>query len=230
MFRTIVCGAALILVPFLGLSLNAAAAPACDDAECQTATKSKPLNIMQFMREQAASTRTATPRQSGTARPRQGKVQPVAHKAISVAHAQRPARRAFAARPEPAGLPTDAAASYAAQQPPVQVVAGDEFNDIDRAAPTTATSDETTGAASAAEPNVQLVDTGEFNDIDRKAEERLRLSALARIADERASAGQAKVAQPNVAQTNVSWLQWIWSAMGSTFAALATAAHHLVGV
>src|SRR6059058_1210463 len=116
MFRTIVCCAVLILVPFLGLSLNAVAAPACDDAGCQTATKSKPLNIMQFMREQAASTRTATPRQGGTAKLRQSKVQPVARKALPVAHVQRPARRAVAARAKPAGMPTEAAASYAAQQ------------------------------------------------------------------------------------------------------------------
>src|SRR6185436_6632734 len=155
MFRSIVCCAALIVVPVLGLSLNAAAAPACDDAECQTATKPKPLNIMQFMREQAASTRRATPRQSGAARPRQSKVQPVAPKVRSVAHVQRPARRAVAARPEPAGLPNEASASYAEQQPPVQVVASDELNDIDRAAPATAAPDQTTGAASAAEPSAQ---------------------------------------------------------------------------
>src|SRR5712671_1184939 len=143
MFRTIVCCAALILVPLLGLSLNAVAAPGCDEAECQTAAKSKPLNIMQFMREQAASTRAATPRQSGTATPRQSKLQPVAHKVPPVAHVQRPARRAVAARPKPTGLPTDAAVSYAAQQPTVQVVASDEFNDIDRAAPATAAPAET---------------------------------------------------------------------------------------
>jgi len=225
MFRTIVCCAALILVPFLGLSLNAAAAPVCDDAECQTATKPKPLNIMQFMREQAASTRVAAPRQAGTAKPRQSKLQPVAHKALPVAHAQRPARRAVAARPEPAGLPTEAAASYAAQQPTVQVVASDELNDIDRAAPATATPEQTTGAASAADPNVQLAGTEEFNDIDRKAEDRPLLSAAARIADAHASA-----AQTNVAQTGVSWVQWIWSAVASTFAAMASAAHHLVGL
>ena len=177
------------------------------------------------MREQAASTRTATPRQSGTAKPRESKVQPVAQKAISVAHVQRPARRAVAARPKPTGLPTDAAASYAAQQPTVQVVASDEFNDIDRAAPATATSEETTGAASAAEPNVQLVDTKGFNDIDRKAEDRLPLSAAARIADAHTSAGQTNIPQPSV-----SWVQWTWSAVRSTFAALATAAHQLVGL
>jgi len=187
MFRTIVCCAILSL----GLSLNAIAAPVCDDAECQTTTKAKPLNIMQFMREQAASTRVATSRQSGTTKPRQSKAQSVAHKAPSVAHGQRPARRAVAAGPKPSGLPTEAATSYAAQQPPVQVVASDELNDI-----------------------------------DRKAEELLRQSALARMADAEAN---TKVAQPSAAQTNVSWLRWIWSGVANTFAALATAAHHLVG-
>jgi hypothetical protein len=107
----------------------------------------------------------------------------------------------------------------------VQVVASDELNDIDRAAPAAGTSDETTGAASAADPNVQLVATEEFNDIDRKAEELLRLSALARIAEAQASAQQASTPQPTV-----SWLQWIWSAVAGTFAALATAAHQLVGL
>jgi hypothetical protein len=225
MFRIIVCCAALTL----GLSLNAIAAPVCDDAECQTTTKAKPLNIMQFMREQAASTRVAASRQSGTTKLRQSKAQSVARKAPSVAHGQRPARRAVAAGPKPSGLPTEAATSYAAQQPPVQVVASDELNDIDRAAPTpaTATSDETTGAASAAEPSVQLVGIAEFNDIDRKAEELLRQSALARMADAEAN---TKVAQPSAAQTNVSWLRWIWSGVTNTFAALATAAHQLVGV
>ena len=226
MFRSIVCCAALIVVPVLGLSLNAAAAPACDDAECQTATKPKPLNIMQFMREQAASTRRATPRQSGAAKPRQSKVQSVAHKALPVAQGQRPARRAVAARPKPDGMPTEAAASYAAQQPAVQVVASDELNDIDRAAAPTATSAQTTGAANAAEPNAPFVDAREFNDIDRKAEELLRQSALARMADAEAN---TKVAQPSAAQTNVSWLRWIWSGVANTFAALAAAAHHLVG-
>ena len=101
----------------------------------------------------------------------------------------------------------------------MQVVASDEFNDIDRAAAATVPAAETTGAAIAAEPKVQLVDTEAFNDIDRKAADRPPLSATARIADAHAS-GQA----------SVSWLQWIWSAVGSTFAALATAVHQLIGL
>jgi hypothetical protein len=210
MFRTIVCSAAL----GLALSLNAVAAPACDDADCQTAAKSKPLDIMKFMREQAASTRTAT------AKPRQSKVQPAA-KVPPVAHAQRPARRAVAARRKPADMPVAAAASYATQEPRVQIVASEEFNDIDRAAPETAAAAETTGAAVPTGPNMQLVDNGAFNDIDRKVEDRPPVPAAARVADAHASAGQAN---------NVSWLASIWSALGNIFTALATAVHQLVGL
>jgi hypothetical protein len=201
MLRTIVCCAALVLA----LGQNAVAAPACDDTECQAATTSKPLNIMQFMREQAASTRPP--------KPRQARVQPVAH-------AQRPAHRVVAARPKPAAMPVEAASSYASQEPKVQIVASDELNDIDRAAVATLPSAETTGGAIAAESNVQLVDTEAFNDIDRKAEGSQQLSAAARIADAHAASSQG----------GVSWLQWIWSAVGGTFAALATAVHQLIGL
>src|SRR5579862_8104487 len=107
MFRTIVCCTALIMALILALSLNATAAPACDGAECQTVTQSKPLDIMKFMREQAASTRKTEPRQRKV---QQRKVQPVAH-------VQRPVRRAVAARAKPAELPIEAATSYASQQP-----------------------------------------------------------------------------------------------------------------
>ena len=222
MFRAAVCCVALSLVALLGPSRNAAAAPACDGDGGQTAAPAKPLDIMKFMREQAASTRTASTR---TAKPRQRKAEPVAQ-------APRPARRAAAARSKPAGLPVEAAASYAAQQPTVQIVASDEFNDIDRAAAATAAPAETTGAAIAAGPNVQLVDTEEFNAIDRKAEARLALSATTRIADAHASTGQPS-APPGVSPSvspSVSWLQRIWSAVAGTFAALATAVHQLVGL
>src|SRR5437870_5589690 len=117
MFRLIACCAALVL----GLSLNAVAAPACDDDGCQTGTASKPLDIMKFMKEQAASTRAGSTR---AAKPQQSK-------APAVAHAPRPVRRAVAARRKPAGMPVQAAASFATQEPRVQIVASDEFNDID---------------------------------------------------------------------------------------------------
>jgi hypothetical protein len=128
----------------------------------------------------------------------------------------RTARRAVAARSKPAGLPVEAAASYATQEPRVQIVDSDELNDIDRAAP--AAPAETTGAAITAEPNVQLVDNGEFNDIDRKAENRMPVSAAMRIADAHAS----------TTQPSVSRLQWIGYAVGNIFVALATAVHQLL--
>ena len=199
MFRVIACCAALVL----GLGANAVAA-----------SESKPLDIMKFMKEQAANTRPASPR---AAKPQQSK-------APAVAQAPRPAHRAVAARAKPARLPIEAAASYATQEPRVQIVAGDELNDIDRAAPEAAAPAETTGSAVATAPNVQLVDNGAFNDIDRKAEDRLPVSTAMRIAAAHASAPQSSV------PPTMSWWQWIGSALANIFMALAAAVHHLTGV
>ena len=166
---------------------------------------------MQFMREQAASTRKAGSR-------------PVASR--PVAKVQRPAYRTIAARPKPAKLPAEAAASFASQPDvrvsDVQVVASDEFNAIDRAA--AAAPAETIGTAVPTGPDVRLVDAEEFNDIDRKADDgKLRLA-------ESMPKQMSKQTQVHVEQANVSWLRWIWSALGSTFAALATAMHQLIGL
>jgi hypothetical protein len=222
MLRSTACCAApaLVLVLVLGLtsSLSAAAAPACDGTECRTPANGKPLNIMQFMREQAASARKAEPRPV-TSRP--------------VAKVQHPAHRTIAARPKPAKLPVEAAASFASQPESdaqvsdvqvsdVQVVASDEFNGIDRAA--AAASAETVGTAAPTGPDVQLVDAEEFNDIDRKADDgKLRLA-------DATTKKMPEQTQVHVEQANVSWLRWIWSALGSTFAALATAMHQLIGL
>ena len=210
-FHTIACGVALGLGLLSGV--DASAAPDCDGAECRKAAPAKPLNIMQFMREQAASTRVAEPRRA-TAR--------------AGAKVDRPARRAVAAQTKPANrplpLPIAASASFASQPAQdtqaqrVQVVASDELNAIDRA--TGPTPAETMGAAIADGTAVQMVDGEEFNDIDRKAENSPPLSTDAMP--------QQKAPAPNE-QTNSSWLQWIWSAVGSTFTALATAVHHLIG-
>jgi hypothetical protein len=207
MLRILICCTAVVL----GSSLNVAAAPACDDEGCQTAAKVKPLDIMQFMREQAASTRKAAPRPA--------KARPIAHSQ------QRPPRRAIAARPKPAELPIEASTSFASQPKPagstptVQVVDSDELNAIDRAG--TAAPAETVGAPMAPEHNVQLVDAEEFNDLDRQAGDRPTPSAeIAAIANAQAGGGKS----------STSWLQWIWSAVGSTFTALAAAVHQLVGL
>ena len=213
MLRSITCCAVPALILVLPSSLSASAAPACDGTECRTPANGKPLNIMQFMREQAASTRKAEPR-------------PVASR--PVAKVQRPTHRTIAARPKPAKLPAEAAASFAAQPASdvqvsdVQIVASDEFNAIDRAA--AAAPLETVGAAMSTGPDVRLVDAEEFNDIDRKADDgKLRLA-------EPMPKQMTKQPQMHVEQANVSWLRWIWSALGSTFAALATAMHQLIGL
>ena len=201
--RTIVGFTAL----FLGLSLglNVAAAAPCDDGECRTAPKAKPLDIMQFMREQAASTRVA-------AKPRHGNV-------AATAKVQRPARRTIAARPKPTQLPSAASASFASQpEPAVQVTPSDVFNTIEGAAPAPV---EAVGAAIAAEPNVQLVDAQELNDIDRKASDQSPLTSDGgRVAEEHPSDGSAQA----------SWPRRIWWALGNLFGALATAAHQLTGL
>jgi hypothetical protein len=188
-------------------SLGASAAPTCDGAECPPAPR-KPLNIMQFMREQAASTRV------GEVQHR--KSRPASKAKSSAAKAQRSAHSTIAATPKPATLPAEAATSFASQpRSDVQVVGSGELNPADVAAvPAPAETAATPGQ------DVQLVDAAEFNDIDRKAVD----SATAVTEPARAQPAE------HADQTHVSWLRRIWSALGYTFAALATAAHRLIGL
>ena len=203
MIRAIAGCAALVLG--LLLSPNVSAAAVCEDAGCRATAKTKPLNIMQFMREQAASTRVAEPRHRSTR---------------ATEKVQRAPRRAITARRKPVPIPVEAAASFASRPAPnVQDVASDEQNAIDGIAD--AAPAETTGAAIASGPDVQLVAAAEFNNIDRKADNGPPLSANTVRGDD---------AQTHSEQANASWLKWIWSAMGSTFAALATAVHQLIRV
>jgi hypothetical protein len=101
----------------------------------------------------------------------------------------------------PDQLPVEAAAAFASQSnPQVQVVSFDEVNSIDRIAD--AVPAETVGAAISGDQNVQLIAAQDVNDIDRKA------------------AG---------GRTHISWLQRIWSALGSALDALAAATRQLIG-
>jgi hypothetical protein len=209
MFRRTL-GTAVVLIGLL-VSPSVYAAADCEGTECRATERVKPLDIMQFMREQAASTRVVKPRQRNIR---------------TTIKAQRPAPRATVARRKPAPLPAQAASSFASgpehtEQANVEVFTGDQHNALDRTAD--AVPIETVGASIATGPNVQLVDAEEFNDIDRKADDRPMLLATAdsvtKLHGERANAS---------GQANVSWLQWIWSALGSTFAALATAVQQLI--
>jgi hypothetical protein len=212
MFRAI-AGCTALAVGLL-LSLNLPATSACNGTGCPTAA-GKPLNIMQFMREQAASTRVHE------TQPHHGKTQAKA----KVTHRS---HRTVAARPKPSlmpsPMPAEAAESFASrpqQQAPanVGVVTSDDANVPDRAA--YGAPAETMGAAVAIGPAVQLVDAQEFNDIDRKADD--SAPVLSSVAG-----GDAVQTDSN--QANTSWLHWLWSALAGTFAALATAVRQLVHI
>ena len=196
------------------------AALACEGADCAapgSAAKVKPLDIMQFMREQAASTR------AGERRHHAAKTVPAKHKQAT--------RRTAAANsaPDPAPLASDAAASFAShsvasQDPlPVPVLAREEFNTIDSSA--AAPSPETTGGPAGNDPNVQVVAAAEFNEIDRKADEASPFPTVeVPVAAEAAKPDAAR------APTTASWLQWLWSAVTGTFTALAAAVRQLIHV
>ena len=210
LFRAIICCTALVLG--LLFSLNASsAAPACDGADCPPPAKTKPLNIMQFMREQAASTRVANP--SVKIRSQPGAAKQAKHPTAAAATAQRnPSRRP---------VKTVAAAPAA---PQVQVVDDNELNTIDRAAGA-APPPETVGAAIPVENSVRFVDADEFNSIDRKADE----GALLAMAAARNSDEAIRSDTPGAPQTKVSWLSWMWSGFANIFVALSVAVHNLIG-
>ena len=210
-----IAGRAAVALGLL-LSLSLSAAPACNGAGC---ANGKPLDILQFMREQAASTR------SGEAKHARGKSRhskPQAKAAAKHGDDRTTAARA-AAWPKPAPMPAEAAASFASrpEQPAqqVEVVRSGEPNAIDRTAD--AAPAETVGAAVASGPIVQLVDAAEFNDIDRKADDGPPLSVQAAQRDDNETKAE---------QADSSWLQWLWSALTSTMAALATAVHQLIRI
>ena len=209
MFRTTLCCAALAMGLLIGLS--EAAPAACEGNGCS----SKPLNIMQFMREQAASTRVRQPSASSrVAKPRPSYSQ-------ATAKAPRPPHRAIAARKR--SVPVPAENATAAASPPQQdtqpLAMSAPYNPFDR--PAGAAPAETTGAAVASGPEVQLVNAEDINDIDLKAE-----STPAPSSNPLPVAGSPTHSE----QAGVSWLRRIWSALGSTFTALATAVHQLVRV
>jgi len=193
------------------------AAPACDGAECAP-VNNKPLNIMQFMREQAASTRV------GETQPRKNRVTSKAKAHASGTKAKSAAAKkppAVVASPKSVGLPAEAATSFASQPSPATQVAGSgELGPADLAATPAPLPSETTEGPLTTGPDVQLVAADEFNDIDRKAGD-----SMAQAIEQ-----TPEPAPAHVDQAKVSWLRWMWSALGNTFAALAAAAHHLIGL
>ena len=202
MFRTTLCCTALAWA-----CSSVSAKPRLRPAKA-TDAGSKPLNIMQFMREQAASTRVAKARPSYTQ---------------ATAKAPRAPHRAIAARKKSVPVQVEAATAVASQpeQDTQQPAMGTPYNPFDR--PADAAPAETTGAAVASGPEVQLVNAEDINDIDRKAEAPPALSSNLAHAP-------VNVGQTQSEQASVSWLQSDLVCVGKRFAALATAVHQLVGV
>ena len=163
----------------------------------------KPLDIRQFMREQAASTRAAEPRKP----PATAKVRhPAPHRAVAAKDTAKDTAK-NTAKPKVAAAPTpmlpEAAAAFAAPAP-----AASPFPPAPQA--------ETVGSAVSTGPNVQLVDASEVNDIDRRAEAAPPLAAAS--------------APAPAAPASTSWLSAIWSALGNLFGALVAAVHQLIRV
>jgi hypothetical protein len=206
LFRAILCCAALILALLFGLKAGATPADA----------GGKPLDLMQFMREQAASTRKAEAARHATAKRRRA-AERAHRKPRAVAAKPKEKEQAVAAKPQPPAvlpmpMPREAAASFAAQPPPeVEVVASDEINSIDLAGE--AASPETVGAPpAAAEPPVEVAAAGALDALDRDS-----------------SAAAPAASSPPVVEAEASWMQWLWSAVSGAFAALAAAVRQLIG-
>jgi len=215
-FRRIASCAAVILGLVLGSGFGLAVAPAgtCEGNDCRTISKakppSKPLDLTRFMRHATAK---STARTTYLARSQNAGRR-------WVARAQRHKHQRDAARPEPAALPNEAAAAFASQpEAQVQVVASDQFNEIDRDA--AAAPVETTAIATVAENAVQWVDAAEFNDIDRKAD-------AARPASLDTPA-HGLDAQARSDHAGASWMQRLWTVVQSALLTIVMALRQLIG-
>ena len=211
MIRTLI--AALCFLAVLNVP-----ASACEGSEC--AATNKPMNILQFMRQQAASTRILNPlpkkgsRVVGNTRPRnsdsliaransartalRGPIPAVTKRAIRAAN-KKPVfhSRSLLARRTFDKVPV-AASSFAAQEPFVQVVTSDEANAIDLAggfADASASKDQTA---------LQLVSQA-FDEIDRKNDGSLTVEDL-----------HAAGKRAQVKQSGLSWLQQVWLTISET--------------
>jgi len=220
MVRATMRAAALLFGLSVGLGF-ATGASACEGTQCEA--HGKPLDLKSFMREQAASTRTheavrATHSKTGHAPSRRtSQTQRTTRHAVA-AHRHHKTARVAAAAPPP---------KPPVEETNVRVVAADELNDIDRAAPP-APQPETQGFA-VTEQNTPAnsadmhgaVDNA-FSDIDRRAAELSR--AMAQVATTQAA--EAVTARPEPAARS-PWLQWLWSAIGASFVVAAGVARYL---
>jgi hypothetical protein len=207
----------IVTVCLLG-ALNVAAS-ACDWSDC-TAT-AKPMNIRQFMHQQAASTRAlnplpkaasravrntyspkgaaVTPRRANSVRAALRQPLPAVHKRpIQLVNKAIFHSRSLLARRKSNEVPPVASA-FAAQEQLVEVVTSDETNAIDRAAGLSEALNSKDQTA------LQLVSQA-FDEIDRKNEGSLTVDDL------QAASQRAQVKEP----PHSTWLQQMWMMITGT--------------
>ena len=135
MARAIICCAALILGLLAMLGATAQSAGVCNGPGCRAVEKSRPLDLMAFMRGGGKTAGKTTAAKTG--KHRHGVSRPAPRPAPDKAPDTAPdVVPDLATLPQPRALPTAAAAAYAAHaEDTVQVVTSDQLNTIDLAMP-----------------------------------------------------------------------------------------------
>jgi hypothetical protein len=241
MVRALICCAALILGLLATLGATAQSAGVCNGPGCRPVEKSRPLDLMAFMRGGAQTSAKATAK-TGTAKsgkPRHG----TSRHGPAPRHApdKAPPDKAPNVTPDttpdlatlspPSPLPTAAAAAYAAHaENDVQVVTGDQVNTIDLAM--LRSSPETAGATpktdTDASDRVAAADAGQARD---QVRDQVREAAPG-PGDAAASASKPATQSNDALRDDVrddSWMGRIWSAVGDGFVALVAMVRQLFG-
>jgi hypothetical protein len=244
MVRAITCCAALILGLLATLGATAQSAGVCNGPGCRAVEKSRPLDLMAFMRGGAQTSAKATGK-TGTAKAgkhrhgtsRHGTGGPGASGPGTSGPAPRPAPdKAPAVTPDttpdlatlsqPSPLPAAAAAYAAHAENDVQVVTGDQLNTIDlamlRSSPETVGTTPNTGTE--AGDRLAAADAGQVRD---QVRDQVR-EAVPGPGDAAASTGKPAT-QSHDALRDESWMGRIWSAVGDGFVALVAMVRQLFG-
>jgi hypothetical protein len=234
MVRALICCATLILGLLATLGATAQSAGVCNGPGCRPVEKSRPLDLMAFMRGGAQSSAKATGK-TGTAKtgkPRHGTGRhgPAPRHAPDKAPNVTPDTTPdLATLSQPSPLPTAAAAAYAAHaENDVQVVTGDQVNTIDlamlRSSPETAGATPKTDTDASDRLTTTAAEAGQVRDQVR--------DAASGPGDVAASASKPATQSNDALRDDVrddSWMGRIWSAVGDGFVALVAMVRQLFG-
>ena len=178
----------------------------------------KPLNIMQFMREQAASTRVAShrPRQASPSHGRAIAKRPQKRRGLRTGRSPR------GQSPPDAGRSRHILSRRSSRTPQAMWQVACQRQSLSTAPPLRLRLKRRARPSPAGPERA----TGRCGGVQRHRSQggQHRLPCRANAA-RRSTSSRRRSSE----QASVSWLQWIWSALGSTFTALATAVHQLVG-